>query len=105
MRTGATFSETGNPQRAPMPAAVLDQVAAVPGVCVAEGSVAGYAQFVGKDGKPVTTGGAPTLGVSLSTAPQLQAGATIRARAPVRSARDRSRSTRTRPRSTGLPCR
>ena len=78
VRTGASFSEGGNPQRAPMPAGVLDQVRAVPGVMRAEGSVAGYAQFIGKDGKPVTTGGAPTLGVSLNTAPQLQAGATLR---------------------------
>jgi putative ABC transport system permease protein len=78
VRTSTTFSENGNPQRAPMPASVLDQVQAVPGVLRAEGSVAGYAQFVGKDGKPVTTGGAPTVGVSLSTTPQLQAGATLR---------------------------
>jgi putative ABC transport system permease protein len=61
-----------------MPASLLNQVQAIPGVLHAEGSVAGYAQFVGKDGKPVTTGGAPTLGVSLSTAPQLQAAATLR---------------------------
>jgi putative ABC transport system permease protein len=78
VRTGATFPGGGNPQRAPMPASVLDQVQAVPGALHAEGSVAGYAQFVGKNGKPVTTGGAPTLGISLSTAPQLQAGATLR---------------------------
>ncbi|HEY8112801.1 MAG TPA: FtsX-like permease family protein [Actinomycetes bacterium] len=78
VRTRDTFSSEGNEQRAPMPATLLDTVTAVPGVAAAEGSVFGYAQFVGKDGKPVTTGGAPTLGVSLSTVPQLQAGATLR---------------------------
>jgi putative ABC transport system permease protein len=78
VRAKATFSAQGNQQRAPMPASVLDQVKAVQGVKAAEGSVSGYAQFVGKNGKPVTTGGAPTLGVSLSSAPELQAGATVR---------------------------
>jgi putative ABC transport system permease protein len=77
VRTNATFSAQGNQQRAPMPAAVRDQVAAVDGVQAAEGSVTGYAQFVGHNGKAVSTGGAPTLGVSMSTAPELQA-ATVR---------------------------
>jgi putative ABC transport system permease protein len=78
VRTRDTFSSEGNEQRAPMPATLLGTVTAVPGVGAAEGSVAGYAQFVGKDGKPVAAGGAPTIGVSLSTVPQLQAGATLR---------------------------
>jgi putative ABC transport system permease protein len=73
VRTNTTFSAQGNEQRAPMPAAVRDQVAAVDGVQVAEGTVNGYAQFVGHNGKAVTTGGAPTLGVSLHTVPELQA--------------------------------
>ncbi|HEV8651906.1 MAG TPA: FtsX-like permease family protein [Actinomycetes bacterium] len=79
VRTKATFSAQGNEQRAPMPALLLDRVKAVPGVKAAEGSVSGYAQFIGKNGKPVTTGGAPTLGVSLSTTPELQAATTVRA--------------------------
>ena len=78
VRTNANFSTATGPQRAPMPAAVLGQVATVPGVRVAAGDVEGYAQFVATDGKPVTTGGAPTIGISLSVVPQLQAGATIR---------------------------
>jgi putative ABC transport system permease protein len=64
--------------RDPMPEEVLNEVRTVDGAKVAEGSVTGFAQFVDKDGKPVTTGGAPTLGVSVSTAPELQAGTTIR---------------------------
>jgi len=78
VRTKATFSGQNGQQRAPMPAALLAQVKSVPGVKVAEGGVSGYAQFVGKNGDAVTTGGAPTLGVSLNTDPQLQAGATLR---------------------------
>src|SRR5262249_26288983 len=78
VRTNATFSVQGNEQRAPMPAAVRDQVAGVDGVRVAEGAVTtGYAQFVGHNGKAVTTAGAPPLGVSLSSVPELQA-ATVR---------------------------
>src|SRR3954449_1819682 len=45
-----------------VPASVLDTVRKVPGVKAADGSVGGYAQFVDKEGKAVTTTGAPTLG-------------------------------------------
>jgi putative ABC transport system permease protein len=72
VRSAENFSSQGNDQREPMPASVADRIRGVDGVAAAEGSVSGYAQFVGKDGKPVTTGGAPTLGVSLSSVPQLQ---------------------------------
>ena len=50
--------------RDPLPAELLDTVAAVPGVEVVEGSFARYAQMIDPDGELVTTGGAPTLGVS-----------------------------------------
>src|SRR6266571_3614362 len=79
VRNKATFTGSGGQQRAPIPAALAGQLKQkVPGVLEAEGNVIGYAQFVGKNGKPVTTGGAPTLGTSLSEVPQLQAGATLR---------------------------
>jgi putative ABC transport system permease protein len=78
VRTNATFSSQGMEVREPMPASVLDQVKAAPGVRVAEGNVTGYAQFVGKDGKPVTTGGAPTLGVSFAEGTPFTAGSEIR---------------------------
>jgi putative ABC transport system permease protein len=45
-----------------LPASVLDVVRRVPGVKTAIGTVSGYAQFVDKDGKAVSTGGAPNLG-------------------------------------------
>ena len=78
VRSGQSFSGQSGEQRAPMPAAVLDQVKAVPGVEVAEGSMMGYAQLVAKDGKPVTTGGAPTLGVSVNESPQLRSASVVR---------------------------
>lgn len=50
--------------RDPMPATLVDQVAAIPGVQVAEAGFGRFAQMLDKDGKVVTTQGAPTLGVS-----------------------------------------
>lgn len=78
VRTRQSFTTDSGPQRAPMPAAVLDQVRAVDGVEVAEGSVAGYAQLVAKDGRPITTSGAPTIGLSVSQAAQLRSAFTVR---------------------------
>ena len=53
----------------------------MPGVRVAEGSLTGYAQIVGKDGKAVTTGGAPSLGTAILQDPELSA-TTVRAGRP-----------------------
>jgi putative ABC transport system permease protein len=79
VRTKATFGQNQSGDvRDPIPAALLDRIKAVDGVKVADGSVSGFAQFIGKDGKPVTTGGAPTLGVSVSTEPGLQGATTLR---------------------------
>jgi putative ABC transport system permease protein len=78
VRTREAFTGQAGEQRAPLPASVLGDVADVPGVQVAEGSMLGYAQFVGKDGDPVTTGGAPTLGFSISEAPQLREATSLR---------------------------
>ncbi|MFZ9017090.1 MAG: FtsX-like permease family protein [Ilumatobacteraceae bacterium] len=51
-------------ERDPLPVDIVDQVAAVPDVAVAEGSYARFAQMIAPDGALVTTQGAPTLGVS-----------------------------------------
>ena len=61
VRTESVFTGSNGEQRAPMPAALRDQIARIDGVKVADGSVTGYPQYVGKNGKPVTTGGAPTM--------------------------------------------
>src|SRR5579885_1716259 len=60
--SGFGTGSSADTARDTIPAAILDQVRKVPGVKAADGSVGGYAQFVGKDGKAVATGGAPTLG-------------------------------------------
>ena len=59
--------------RQPVSDTLLGKVAAVPGVAASEGLVGGYAQFVGKDGKAITTGGAPTLGTTFGSKPELSA--------------------------------
>ncbi len=79
VHTRETFSSDQGDVRDPMPESLLAQVQRVDGVKVAEGSVNGYAQFIGKNGKPVTTGGPPTLGVSVSRAPELNSSTTVRA--------------------------
>ncbi|MDP9100592.1 MAG: FtsX-like permease family protein [Actinomycetota bacterium] len=69
VRAAALFSSTGRgPDAAPepVPEAVLTAVRAVPGVAEALGQVSGYAQVVDRAGRPVATGGAPTLGVSMA---------------------------------------
>ncbi len=67
----ASNSSGGGAIRNPIPESVAATVRRVAGVAVAEGTVSGYAQFVAPDGKAVTTGGAPTIGTSFGTDPQL----------------------------------
>jgi len=47
---------------APVPDRLVGLVKRVPGVALVDGVVMGYAQLVGKDGKAVSTGGAPSFG-------------------------------------------
>ena len=68
VRTEAAYkqAEGAGLSRAPIDASVLDQVKAVDGVRVAEGSVTGYALLTDTEGKAVlTSGGAPTQGYSM----------------------------------------
>ena len=68
VRTEAAYkqAEGAGLSRAPIAASVLDQVKAVDGVRVAEGSVTGYALLTDTEGKAVlTSGGAPTQGYSM----------------------------------------
>jgi putative ABC transport system permease protein len=57
-----TVGGSSDPGR--IPETTVDRVAAVPGVDRAIPFVRGYAQFVGKDGRPIGGGGPPTLGFS-----------------------------------------
>jgi putative ABC transport system permease protein len=64
-------SNTPNAVRNPIPESVLTTIRGVPGVAAADGTVSGYAQFVAHNGKAITTGGAPTLGVNYNNDPRL----------------------------------
>jgi putative ABC transport system permease protein len=66
-------TSAGTAPRRSIPESLLSTVRAVPGVAVAEGTVSGYAQYVGHDGKAISTGGAPTIGVSFDQSQQLSA--------------------------------
>ena len=57
--------------REPFSQSLLARVRAVAGVEVADGGVGGYAQYVGKDGKAIVTGGAPTIGMTYENDRQL----------------------------------
>jgi len=63
VRGVAQFSG-GSAVRNPVPESLLASVRRVPGVADAEGVVQGYAQFVAPNGKPISTGAEPTLGLS-----------------------------------------
>jgi putative ABC transport system permease protein len=78
--TGPGGEDAGLGER--VPTSVLDSVRRIPGVRAAVGSLTGYAQVVGKDGKAITTGGAPTFGVSWVDDPELSSLTLRQGRAP-----------------------
>ncbi len=63
-------SNAANAVRNPIPDSLLSPILRVPGVEAADGGVSGYAQFVAPDGKAISNGGEPTLGVSFDPNPQ-----------------------------------
>ncbi len=70
-------------QRPDLPAAYVDQVAAVPGVAAAAGVVADRAQFVDPDGQPIGSSfGAPPLGFNWIDDPVLNAWEIFEGRPP-----------------------
>ena len=66
---GLNSEEAGSAQR--VPTSLLGTIRAVPGVRNAIGTLSGYAQLVDKQGQAITTGGAPTFGVSWGNDAQL----------------------------------
>jgi putative ABC transport system permease protein len=71
VRGVAQLGSGGNAVRNTIPESLLATVRGVPGVAAAQGQVTGYAQFVAPDGKAISTGGAPTLGISFDTDQQI----------------------------------
>lgn len=57
-------SVTDEAVRDPVPTSLRDEVAAVPGVDEALGEYERFALIIDPDGEPITTGGAPTLGLA-----------------------------------------
>ncbi len=77
---GPGGEDAGSAER--VPNSLIAKIEAVPGVRTAEGSLSGYAQLVGKDGKAITTGGAPTFGTAKLSDPELSAVTAREGRAP-----------------------
>ncbi|MGH9080179.1 MAG: ABC transporter permease [Acidimicrobiales bacterium] len=74
VRAKAAFNNNapgGGTGRNPIPSSIINSVRDVPGVAYAQGTVGGYAQFVAPDGKAISTGGAPNLGLSFDPNPKL----------------------------------
>ncbi len=70
VRSESEFESQLGGSRSPIPDSLITTVRGVDGVEAAAGSVSGYAQFIDKEGEAVTTGGAPTLGVSWYDEPE-----------------------------------
>ena len=64
VRGVAQFGSGGTATRNNVPESLVATVQGVPGVAAASGSVTGYAQYIGPDGKAIASGGAPTIGLS-----------------------------------------
>ncbi len=71
VRGAAQLGTGANATRNELPESLLATVRGVPGVEAAEGEVTGYAQFVARDGKAISTGGAPTLAVAFDPDQQI----------------------------------
>ncbi|HEV3281890.1 MAG TPA: ABC transporter permease [Acidimicrobiales bacterium] len=85
VRAEAAFNNNaagGGTGRKPIPESIITSVRQVPGVAFAQGTVGGLAQFVAPDGKAISTGGAPTLGLSFDPNPKLSSLQLAQGRAP-----------------------
>jgi putative ABC transport system permease protein len=71
VRGAAQLGTGANATRNELPESLLPTVRGVAGVQAAQGQVTGYAQFVARDGKAISTGGAPTLAVAFDPDQQI----------------------------------
>ena len=83
--TKVTTDGQGGVVRTLLPQDLLGTVESVDGVREAQAQVQGSAQLVAKDGKAVTTGGAPTFGFNWYDSALLQSGTIVTGRAPTAS--------------------
>ena len=70
VRGVAQFGSGQGATRNPLPQSLLARVETVPGVAAASGNVTGYAEFIARDGKPITST-VGTLGVAFDPNPQI----------------------------------
>jgi putative ABC transport system permease protein len=83
VRAKAAFSgSNGATTRKLIPESLAATVSAVPGVAYAAGEAGGYAELVAPDGKVISSGGAPTLGVSFDPNPKLSSLDLVQGKAP-----------------------
>ena len=84
VRGAVAFDASAGAIRGPVPAAVVDKVAAVPGVAGVAPRIEGFAQVLGSDGKPVgdLAKGAAPVGAAWATDPQLNPFRLVAGRAP-----------------------
>ena len=68
--------------RKPIPESIATSVRRLPGVAFVYGSVAGYAQFMTRDGNAIGSGGGSTLGFSFDPNPRLSPYRLVEGRAP-----------------------
>jgi putative ABC transport system permease protein len=71
VRATKVFNDPAGDQRSLVDASLVSALSQVPGVAHAQGTVQGFAQLIGKDGTPVGSGNAPTLGGNWGTVPGL----------------------------------
>ncbi len=83
VRADTNLGADQNATRGRVPEDLVATIRAIDGVDTAEGSVAGYAQLLDLDGNPVTTTGAPFIGVSWGHEASLRPATLDSGRAPV----------------------
>ncbi len=72
----------GGEGRKQIPESLITAIRKVSGVSYADGTVSGYAQFIAPSGKAVSSGGAPTIGLSFDPNPQLSSLHLVQGTAP-----------------------
>src|SRR6516225_5624787 len=84
VRAKAVFNDPsgGGDQRPLVDASLVPALSHVPGVAHVQGTVQGYAQLIGKDGTPVSSGHAPTFGGNWGTVPGLNPFQVVAGHAP-----------------------
>ncbi|HUC13320.1 MAG TPA: ABC transporter permease, partial [Acidimicrobiales bacterium] len=75
-------SDAANAVRNPLPEPLLGSVRHVPGVEAAYGGVSGYAQFLSRQGTPISNGGAATLGLDFDPDQQISELRLVQGRPP-----------------------